>query len=60
MKKHYTEPAIEWLRLALQEVILSSNVSPTEAYETPIKRIRKAMEEELENNGEMVEDPVDE
>lgn len=59
MKKHYNEPELELTQLTLREVILASNISPTEAYETPIKKIRKAMEEELENNGEMVEDPFE-
>lgn len=58
MKKHYAAPALEITRLTLKDVILYSQIVPTE-YETPIKRIRKAMEEELENNGEMVEDPID-
>ena len=58
MKKHYTEPAFELTRLMLKDVILYSNITPTEAYETP-RAIRKAMEEELENNGDLVEDPIE-
>lgn len=59
MKKLYIEPALELIRLTLSDVILASeSITPTE-YQTPIKKIRKAMEEELENNGEMVEDPFE-
>lgn len=59
MKKRYTEPAFELMRITLKDVILYSNeVTPTEPYETP-RAIRRAMEEELENNGEMVEDPIE-
>ncbi|MBQ6153989.1 MAG: hypothetical protein IJJ15_09600 [Ruminococcus sp.] len=59
MKKQYTEPAFETTRITLKDVILySGEVTPTEPYETP-RAIRRAMEEELENNGEMVENPVD-
>ena len=59
MKKLYTEPALELTRLTLMDVILTSgNITPTE-YQTPIKRIRRAMEDELENNGDLVEDPIE-
>ena len=59
MRKQYQEPVFELERLTLKDVILSSvTITPTEPYETP-RAIRKAMEEELENNGEMVENPID-
>ena len=48
MEKPYVKPTLDLVKCQLNDVILASNVIPTEEYEVPIKRI---MRQELQGGG---------
>lgn len=50
MEKPYVKPTLDMIKWQLNDVILASNVVPTEEYEVPIKRI---MRQELQGGGDL-------